>query len=347
VAQRQHVLRHPLSLSADAIVSLANTTTVVGDVAGTLSEFATLWVTTPSDYDTIFAATVHWQWARLHRPVLSTGRDDHVMYTGFHTAEPLGQLTRCPRDCGVENRSYHVSGRRVIVTCRGCNAQCSLDKVGIDASKTLGSRSLLKVAYPPALVAAHWVFKEPRPPAPIVVAPVTAASTRDPRTTSMDQSSVSVGSRLNPAVTSQTTLPRAALLAPPRPDLYHARSLPELSPRTDTRPSEPAPSMRHLGTSTDSRPLQAKDLPPTPNITLSNLVIKLPGRPASLPQPPSQIVRSQSTPQLGEQRETSKRGHSTLELSTLTPVAKRQRKVETKAEAEVVEKKRKAKKKKP
>lgn len=146
---------------ADAVLSFANKTTVVGDIANTLSEFATAWTTTLSEYDTLFATTVRHDWARRHRPVLSRGNGLHYLYTGFHVTEPHGKLVRCHQMCGVEARSFTIKDKVVVIRCKRCRSTCTIDRVKPDRS-TLGTQSIVKVAYPPDQVRVLWKFDDPR-----------------------------------------------------------------------------------------------------------------------------------------------------------------------------------------
>ena len=146
-------------------MSLANKTTVVADVSCPLAAFITAWVTTPSGYDALFAAEMRDDWARRHRPVLSTREGGHVLYTGYHITEPNGQLVHCHRQCGIENRTHNTTGHRgnqVKITCRKCQSYCTIDRATLDSSTPLGSRRLVKTVYPPEQVATTWMFKDPK-----------------------------------------------------------------------------------------------------------------------------------------------------------------------------------------
>jgi hypothetical protein len=287
---------HTPSHCADAILSLANKTTVVGDVATTLSDFVTLWVTTTSDYDMLIARTMSDDWAREHRPVLSR-KGVHTLYTGFTITEPNGGLVRCHQGCGNENRSHHVVRNTVVVSCRGCNSSCIIEKVGIDSSTTLGGRSLVKTRYPPTLVPAQWRLDDP--------------STQAKRSTIRQAPTPAVSTL--PSGPTPPSMPR--LLVPPPPTLSHSASLPAL---------RPAPVVRSLeAVRQTDYPLRSRtiSLAPTPTSTATPwseaareppLTIRLP---ALRVVPP--IMRSQSLPQVGQVREPLKRSdYPTLELST-------------------------------
>ena len=122
-------------------MSLANKTTVVADVSCPLAAFTVAWVTTPSSYDALFAAEMRDDWARRHRPVLSTGKDNHSLYTGYHITEPNGHVVKCHQRCGIENRTHNMTGNKgdqIVIICRKCQSRCVIDKVGLDSKSPLG-----------------------------------------------------------------------------------------------------------------------------------------------------------------------------------------------------------------
>lgn len=85
---------------ADAVLSLANKITLVGDVVDALLSFTALWVQTPSDYDVLVAKSFSAEWTRAHEPVISRKGDaGHTLYTRFSVAQPGGMLVLCHRMC--------------------------------------------------------------------------------------------------------------------------------------------------------------------------------------------------------------------------------------------------------
>ena len=157
---------------------------MVGDIANVLSEFATTWVTTPSDYDVLFATTVRHDWARRHRPVLSRGENEHYLYTGFHITEPHGMIVRCHQQaCGIEARVYDVKGKTVSFRCKRCKSSCVIDKVILDRSSTLGASSLVRVAYPPDQVKVQWTFGGPAPRSTLLAPPTLTHASSSPELT--------------------------------------------------------------------------------------------------------------------------------------------------------------------
>ena len=299
---------------ADAIVSLANRSTVVGDVACTLAELAVAWATTGSDYDTLFATTVNAGWVARHRPVLSRGRTgSHTLYTGFNINEPNGQLVQCHQGCGMENQSFTVKPKDVQVVCRQCNSYCTIPKVTSDSSTLLGSRSLVKVAYPPTRFLTEWRL-------PVDVQSTTQTTGQMPQSTvstlASGLASTSLGDQAS-TLGIQLSPPKTVFLAPPPPALTHSTSLPVLHSAFNPHSSEavlPIPPQvtlpaHHHRQSESTFPVHT----PPPTIT-SQLASRQP-RPLTITVPP--IARSQSTPQL-------KRVYPPLELSTAS--VKRQKK---------------------
>ena len=127
--------------------SLADQCNISGEVTLTITNFATRWVQSASqDLDVIIASTIPKGWARVHKPVFS-GHGCHTLYTERRLSEPEGKLVLCPRRCeaDVDFKAGKLNGR---FTCRGCGDVCSLPLERSDKSSVLGSRDLVKVAYP-------------------------------------------------------------------------------------------------------------------------------------------------------------------------------------------------------
>ena len=158
------------------MLSLANETTVVGDVSGTLLDFIAHWVQTPSDYEFIIAKTISKDWAKKHMPVLSRHghdptrytvfnpwacevpvpmipqdkrdeQDDHILYTKFNIGQPVGKIVLCHLMCGqeIENRQGKLYIRLI---CKGCGSRCSIGQFKTDRTMVLGRRELVAVKYP-------------------------------------------------------------------------------------------------------------------------------------------------------------------------------------------------------
>jgi len=331
-------LTHSPSHCADAVLLLANISTIVGDVSCTLAEFGAAWVTTASDYDVLFAATMRDDWARRHRPVLSRGQTNHVMYTGYHITEPHGQVVQCHQGCGIKNRSYNVSGRMVSISCGQCGSSCLIKKVPSDTT-ILGNRSIVATSYPPGLVATEWSLEGSDTKATQTVtgqASTSAASERTMGLTSTNQPSISrksptLASALDqvqdgvppltgsiyPTSTSQTPMPRPRFLLPPATALSRSTSLPVPSLIADDGLLEATSSGKQCDGSPAGPPTILSQLAAPPaDSSHQSLTIRVP--------PMSTITRSNSFPQTDEHQMRLKR--RPLELSTsATPVQKKRK----------------------
>ena len=157
------------SISADAILSFANQTTVVSEVMHTLAQFLLLWTRTPSNYDVLISRTMDKEWAACHLPVLSQG-GKHTLYTGYHVTQPDGKLVYCPGCGGVENRVWDNYPNVVKLRCRRCKSECFIPKVLGDEDDLLGSKGLRKLNFPQAKYNATWSFQgsKPSPRTPVV-----------------------------------------------------------------------------------------------------------------------------------------------------------------------------------
>ena len=87
----------PARHEADAILSFAQDSTVVGDISTDVVKFALNWTTTRSDYDHLIARTFKDEWVEVHRPVISRGAEDHTLYTRHSYLLPDGVPLSCPR----------------------------------------------------------------------------------------------------------------------------------------------------------------------------------------------------------------------------------------------------------
>ena len=151
------------SLSADAVLSFANQTTLVSMVMTHLTEFLVLWTQTPSDYERLISRTFPSDWAASRLPVLSR-KGTHVLYTGYQVTQPNGGTLVCPGCEGVwENRGWKVHDKRVRVFCRLCDSTCDIDKVVSDTKDMLEQQGLVKVEFPPERINANWAFPGLRP----------------------------------------------------------------------------------------------------------------------------------------------------------------------------------------
>ena len=310
------VLTHSLSHDAEAVLSLANTSTVVGDVASPVAEFLMAWIQTSSDYDTLFAKVLCDDWAREHKPVLSTGPNSHTLYTGYDPTEPGGLLALCHWGCGRENQSVSSSGPRldIKINCRECRSNCTFPRPKKDQSTALGSRSLVKTPYPQGQLPTQWVYDDPsaldHTKMEVKVVPMGVTRRVTFARPAMLLVTSSTKDRILQQLQGQPASPTTHLAVPP-PQLARSSSLPIAEPPKYTSPT-PVPT-------TNPSPLTVQ--PPRP------LTIKLPRRvqatpqttpqvtpqvaPRVVPQVAPQIARSQSTPE-----SRKRQSYPVLELST-------------------------------
>ena len=146
----------PPSLSADGVLSLANVVTVVSIVSPVFLDFVTKWVQTPSTLTRIACCTLTDSWASRHRPVISSGKDIHNLYTGYDVAEPEGKLVRCHQGCGAENLMQNVGGSHVEVVCRRCRSSCTFEKVESSSWSVTFPRNLVITPFPQERFMVHW-----------------------------------------------------------------------------------------------------------------------------------------------------------------------------------------------
>lgn len=163
-------------------------------------------------YDLLFARVVRSDWALRHRPVLSTGRDNHTLYTGVTHTEPDGLIAPCHQQCGVENQESEVIGNKVVITCNGCRSSTRFDRAKQKTSSVLDKFFLLKTKYPQGVAPIEW--KLPNPTAPrrsatkAVKAKTTTQTKQNPSTSAKQTQTASV---------QQTHRPRPESLQPSTP----------------------------------------------------------------------------------------------------------------------------------
>lgn len=252
---------------ADAVLSLSNNATVVGEVAAPLVDFAARWAQSPSDYDFIISATLNAEWASQHHPVLSRANHGHFVYTRYRRWEPEGKIVRCCQNCseGVTMKDRNTNTVRFI--CEGCGLRCSVQKslTDLDKSTPLGKRSFVKVDFP-----------RPQYPTPNWELPPTTATVARP------------GPRINPG----TAARRNPGLAPAR--TQKGLVPPESIVRASSLPLPPVPTTS-TGPSTSSTGLTIR-LPgrenPLPALSRSRSTSSVagPSTPSSSRLPPSDSI---------------------------------------------------------
>lgn len=144
---------------ADALLSMANNNTVVGQIASALADFASLWVQSPSSYDFLIGHTMRGDWTATHKPVLSMA-GVHTLYTTFKISEPDGKLVICHRSCGAAIKAK-VRKNNVRFTCSACGSTCSTQKFTSNKATLLGHYGLVKTAFPQEQYPTEWALPTP------------------------------------------------------------------------------------------------------------------------------------------------------------------------------------------
>jgi hypothetical protein len=144
---------------ADALLSLANNNTIVGQIAGALGDFASLWVQSPSSYDFLIGYAMRGEWTAAHKPVLSRA-GAHTLYTTFKRSEPEGRLVICHRSCKAAVASK-VRKNNVRFTCTACGSKCTTEKYTSNKGTLLGHYGLVKTAFPQEQYPTEWELPKP------------------------------------------------------------------------------------------------------------------------------------------------------------------------------------------
>ncbi|KAF9781086.1 hypothetical protein BJ322DRAFT_1023203 [Thelephora terrestris] len=145
---------------ADAVFSLANIVTLVGEVAADLTRFVALWVQTPSGYDFLISRAFDGRWCNDHRPVISRKVDGHIAYDMFSLERPGGQVVLCHRNCG-QLLKYRPKGSKVRFSCPGCGSSTTTPKITSDRATCLGRRDIVKAPFPPKQFPTEWKLGTP------------------------------------------------------------------------------------------------------------------------------------------------------------------------------------------
>jgi len=145
------------------VISLANRSNVVGEVASRLGDFAARWIQSAStDLDVIVATTLDAEWARLHQPVLSVRGGDHVLYTRYQSAHPDGSRVICGLGCSAPLRAK--PRRNLIrITCTKCRSRCTVPFRKLEKQTALGQHDLVRVECPPPRYPVSWEVSAPGP----------------------------------------------------------------------------------------------------------------------------------------------------------------------------------------
>ena len=343
-----HVNSCASSHDAEAVLSLANNATVVGDVAATLADIISTWARTGSNFDTIISCVVHGDWALYHRLVISRRREgnadksDHTLYTGYSPMEPNGQLVRCHRGCGGENMSAEPQGPTFRITCRGCGSWCFVTSVAKEKSSIPGSAGIVKANYPQKQAMTQWVLNEPVP---------HPAQPLDPTPKRSTQPTVPVNPTSRPHIqptqprvpVNPTSRPRNQPTIPARPTVKPVKTIaatPPLPPSRSRALPHPGsllalpPIASRSSSLPAGRPMESDPPPATPStITVTDpsapamstqttlqpsLKIRIRPRPMAPP-----MVHSNSAPTQGSLKRLN---YPEVELSTLAPKRRKHKK---------------------
>lgn len=261
--------------------SLANTATLVSEVASPVVEFAARWVQSPSSYDQIVAATIPREWALAHRPVISRSGGEHALYKQFLLTEPKGMIVRCHMNCAQECKIKSVDGKRWRFICRVCNSRATIEKDFCNTTTPLGRNFIVKTPYPELQHPVTWSL--PPPPKADSDLPgqafpiparfqVPAQSSRSThlRAPDMVERAVSLPERTSHTTSMATpgasTSSLRIRIPPPAPThvLHHTRSTSAMAdrrnpgslnpPPTPVEPAEAGPSAKRLtGTQSSSK----------------------------------------------------------------------------------------------
>jgi len=264
-----HRLTNPLPPRhcADAVLSLANASTVVGMVDTTLIDLCARWAQSSGDYRTLIHNTMKPEWAMAHRPVLSR-QGQHTLYTKWTMSEPRGMLVVCHLGCGdILTMKYQGQGVRFI--CRKCNSRCYTGFYPSDTSTILGKKGFVETTFPQERYRTEWKLEETWKAA---AAHVDAVTTSEKAKSKVKNRRAHAKRLAKQAKASMSAGPSSS--NPPSPQVI-ARSvtLPEQQP-----PQDP-PSLAPLTIQIPPRPRSAGTNSPTSTTTLPQR-----GRPSADPR---------------------------------------------------------------
>lgn len=144
----------------------------------------------------------------VHKPIVSTKKGGHNLYTKATTSEPKGELVLCHRRCEAL-LDAEPRGKTVRFICTDCHSRCTIPLIKPPANTVLGSRRLVKVPYPRKLYPTEWELANDSPPStPKQEEPQPSASKEEsvPPSTSEQES-------IPPTTSEQDSVP------PPTPEL--------------------------------------------------------------------------------------------------------------------------------
>lgn len=290
---------------ADAVLSLANRATIVGEVAATLIDLAAYWVQTLSDYNVLMAKVVDRDWAAKHMPVLSRRnhdptryttffagiektpttpepcRDDHILFTRFSFGQPGGKLPMCHRRCD-QPISVKETATKVRLDCDKCKSR------GFIPQYHTRGRSLVAVKFPQDQFPVEWKDRKQdaslAPPDKIVRSSSMPPMKTNPPIPPTPEPTISPMSE--PTI---SPMPELMISPPPEPMVSPmpkpiASPTPELSERLFIRISRPksTPNLTQSGgvrsTGTTPSPSSPQELPRPPKRSIAELKSSFPRR---------------------------------------------------------------------
>lgn len=156
------LLEH-ISHCADAVLSLANLTTLVGFVSQAITEFAARWVQTPSGYDYLIATSMRTEWIHEHQPVISRHETGHHVYSKFSHERPEGKWIQC-RSCPHQIIGSRPKGNQLIILCPSCKSTALIDKWENERGTILYAHGIVKAPFPPGELNVSWRSPPPKKP---------------------------------------------------------------------------------------------------------------------------------------------------------------------------------------
>ncbi|KAF9789147.1 hypothetical protein BJ322DRAFT_1102529 [Thelephora terrestris] len=290
---------------ADAVLSFADSSNVVGELATRLLDITSRWVRSAStDFDVIMASTIDAKWALDHKPVIST-QAGHVLYTKARITEPGGKVILCHRRCGAllhyEPNSHSTSLK---VTCTGCWSTCTVKCVKLLKNNRLGRSELVRVDYPQEQFPTEWTLPQ-------------SASEQGQPTTSLDS-----------AAPANTQGHRPIIPLPSR-----ARKIGSATPTRGVSPAisnSSATSILRSSSTSTSRPSVPSTINRSPSLPIlkqsrSVLKIKLPPATSSSPSSPM-VPTPPATESSDAQRAESSRHSGNAKHQTTQPERKKKKK---------------------
>ena len=140
---------------------MADHSNIVAETASTLVEFSARWVqSATADFDILVACTMDREWARVHKPVISTKGDGHMLYTKWQVSEPDGKRVICHRNCEARV-NFKPRKESVKYNCTHCNSTTSTPLSKRNKATILGHWELTKTPFPQEQYPTEWELPKP------------------------------------------------------------------------------------------------------------------------------------------------------------------------------------------